>query len=547
MPSSSSFCRWLSRGELGEDGGYVPCMRHACAICRLVYAPRSCFVRVDPFDYITISAENVASSILAVGLSPLTLRSNILTAGKYRPCTCIALLSVGVLLITPVQAVQSTTSTSTHTRTASTTGTRSTTASPSSTPTPSQTSSPSVSAAVPPWQESGRDGAHTGRSPFAGPLLGNSRWTSFPGIGPFSGTSPAIGANGDVYIGNEDTFMYVLEGATGAIRHSLPTAGAVYTTPTLSRNSDTVYSCSGNNVTAFSTLSGEVIWYVELGSNVAASPVLSDDGHLLFVGTGNGEVLSLDVGNSGAQVWMYNTGATIYNALALANGAIFAPLLAGSNYSLVAIDAGVGALLWEAPTGNEVRSAPAVDVRKGTVYLGSDDYNVYAFNVTDGAVLWTFATFGGVDSTPSIAHDGAVVYVGSNDGNLYALSAVDGSLVWSYTNPTGASVQASPIIGGDGTIYVGSTDGQFYGVDGVAGTLLWSVTLGGTPTTAALAATDKTVIVAASDGGVYAYWDGPATSSRSMSSSTSPSPSTSSSATVSSSSSSSASATLSLG
>ena len=47
-------------------------------------------------------------------------------------------------------------------------------------------------------------------------------------------------------------------------------------------------------------------------------------------------------------------------------------------------------------------------------------------------------------------------FVGSEDGSLYALASSTGALLWTFK--TGAAVEGSPVVAGDGSLFIGSTD-----------------------------------------------------------------------------------------
>jgi len=90
----------------------------------------------------------------------------------------------------------------------------------------------------------------------------------------------------------------------------------------------------------------------------------------------------------------------------------------GSNDGNVyALNATTGAFIWNYTTGNSVFSSAAV--ADGIVYVGSNDGNVYALNATTGIQVWVYTTGGPVEwSSPAVVC--GVVYVGSEDGNVYA-------------------------------------------------------------------------------------------------------------------------------
>jgi outer membrane protein assembly factor BamB len=57
-------------------------------------------------------------------------------------------------------------------------------------------------------------------------------------------------------------------------------------------------------------------------------------------------------------------------------------------------------------------------VANGVLYVGSDDFSVYALDALTGEVLWSFVTGGKACSGPTVV-DGTV-YMSSHDRNFYA-------------------------------------------------------------------------------------------------------------------------------
>lgn len=60
-------------------------------------------------------------------------------------------------------------------------------------------------------------------------------------------------------------------------------------------------------------------------------------------------------------------------------------------------------------------------VENGVVYVGMSNSYVYALNVSDGSVRWEAETGGQVLSPPAVG--GGAVYVGSTDTYVYAFKA----------------------------------------------------------------------------------------------------------------------------
>ena len=91
--------------------------------------------------------------------------------------------------------------------------------------------------------------------------------------------------------------------------------------------------------------------------------------------------------------------------------------------NVYALNASTGAKLWSYATGGSVFSSPAV--ANGVVYVELGSGGVRALKASTGKLLWTYSTYG--LSSPAVAN--GVVYLGSNDGNVYALNASTGKKI----------------------------------------------------------------------------------------------------------------------
>ena len=163
--------------------------------------------------------------------------------------------------------------------------------------------------------------------------------------------------------------------------------------------------------------------------------------------------------------------------------------------------------IWSYPTGNPVRSSPAVS--DGKVYVGSENGMVYCLNATTGSYIWNYTTGAIVDSSPAVA-DGKV-YIGSYDHKVYCLNASSAYMtqdereIWNYTTRVQYAVRSSPAVS-DGKVYVGSMDSKvnFYCLNASTGAHIWSYKTGGYVSSSPAVADGK-VFVGSYDRKVYAF------------------------------------------
>jgi outer membrane protein assembly factor BamB len=273
------------------------------------------------------------------------------------------------------------------------------------------TASVTISAGVVPpqapdvWPMFGHDPQHTHLSPFVGAQTANVEWKYT--IGEPVWSSPAIDADGTLYVGSEDGKLYAINP------------------------------------------NGTFKWSCQTGTYVSDSPAIGSDG-TVYVGSYDNKLYAINP--NGTFKWSFTTGGVVWSSPAIGtDGTVY---VGSSDKKLYAIHPD-GSLKWSYTTGDRVTSSPAIDV-DGTVYVGSCDFKLYAFD-PGGSLKWAYATGNG-NQSPAIGDDGTV-YVGSGDHKLYAINK-NGTFKWSFT--TGKGSVRSPAIGADGKVYVGSTDGNLY-------------------------------------------------------------------------------------
>lgn len=343
-------------------------------------------------------------------------------------------------------------------------------------------------AAQSPWPMFRHNPRHTGRNPFTGPTNPGLQWSfttedyvwSSPAIGADGGvyvasedgklyaftsdgtprwtyasnsnllSSPAVDADGVVYVGALDGNLYAIN-PDGKLHWAFPTGGAIYSSPVIGADG-AIYIGSNDGKLYAVKPGGTAYWSFNTGDEVRSSPAVDADGNI-YVGSGNGNLYAIDP--TGEQRWVYATGAAIFSSPAIAEDDT---IYIGSNDGKLHAINSDGKQQWVFATNDWIWGAPAVGA-DGTIYVGSDDGMLYAID-PDGKQRWVFTTGDWVDSSPAVAADGTV-YVGSFDGSIYAITP-DGKQQWAF--PVGGAIYSSPAIAANGVVYVGANDGAIYAI-----------------------------------------------------------------------------------
>jgi outer membrane protein assembly factor BamB len=231
------------------------------------------------------------------------------------------------------------------------------------------------------WPQFHFDAAHSGCNPYESILspdtVGNLvlKWQYTTGGAV---ESPPAVANGVVYVGSDDDYLYALNASTGAL-----------------------------------------IWKYYAHYSAEYAPAVANGVVYAFTA---GAVVALNA-NTGALIWQEHTTGGYGSGITVLNGTLY--VACGRN--AYALDAGTGNLIWQSQDIGVVdNSQPAV--ANGKVYVGSEDGGLYALNASTGAVLWV-APLGQVNSSPAVAND--MVFVSA--GPVFALNADTGTIIWSYS------------------------------------------------------------------------------------------------------------------
>jgi len=304
-----------------------------------------------------------------------------------------------------------------------------------------------------PWPMRGHDLSHTGRSPYVGAQTPTKKWDF--AIGDWLYSSPAIGADGTVYVGGINDKVYALN-PNGTKKWEFITGHWVESSPAIGADGTIYIGSCDENVYALNP-DGTKKWDFATEGFVISSPAIGADG-TIYIGSDDDNVYALNP--DGTRKWDFTTAGNVESCPAVgADGTIYVR----SDYEKVYALNPDGTRKWEFAMGigsHGGLNSPAIGA-DGTIYVGSYDANVFALN-PDGTEKWRSVVGFGKLGSPAIGADGTI-YIGSYDGKLYALDP-DGTTKWGFD--TGYGGLGSPAIDADGTIYVGGWDFHALNPDG---------------------------------------------------------------------------------
>ena len=263
-----------------------------------------------------------------------------------------------------------------------------------------------------------------------------------------------------------------------------------------------------------------VVWDVDLGSVVFASPTLAKIGGevVALVGTHAGRFVGVAVegARAGQVVLDVNLGGMVWASATTGDGRAY---VGADDDTLYAIDLANKQVVWTLKVGNcDAPRVPGPEGARcdadggptigpdGDLYLGAD--GVYRIG-RDGKVRWHYPNLSPADAeakarhvfaAPLVSADGNL-YVGTQDGLVVSLKAADGQLRWTYN--VRADVDGSPTMGEDGDLYIGADDGRLYALRS-DGSLRWSFVAQKDIRSAAAVATSGALYVGSFDGNLYA-------------------------------------------
>jgi outer membrane protein assembly factor BamB len=340
-----------------------------------------------------------------------------------------------------------------------------------------------------PWPKFQHDAQNTGRSDLYNGPAGPSPRIDWEYANSVGRTAVTIGAGGVLYVGDGKKPITALTPDGIVLWHMSNghIAGqAAGSTPALGVNNTVYMGERGNNLWAADADDGGIQWkfFVPLDGDVRVSPTIGPDGTIYMGASGRLYAINAD----GTAKWFNPMGDPIDNlSPALSHDGQTLYVGVGGN-SVVAVDAATGVELWRnlvsqrGPGGPQANRSVVIGA-DGTLYFASRD-GVFALDPDrngTGAILWPFPASGLIfQSCPAIGPDGTL-YIGGT-GALPTFFAInpDGTERWSYVMGTrGRFINNNAVVGANGTVYVTFEHGlyAFAGAgDGAGGGVVnWSM------------------------------------------------------------------------
>jgi outer membrane protein assembly factor BamB len=333
--------------------------------------------------------------------------------------------------------------------------------------------------------------ARTGVYESSGPTkFGGVKWTFKTG-GPV--VSSPVTADGTLYIGSWDGYVYALDQETGKEKWKYKSRMPVASTPAVSGGT-LYFVSSGGALGAIDAAKGTIKWvfpteyerkfeaknlhgYPSAAQTIpdawdvfTSSPAVSNG--KVYFGSGDGNVYAVNA-SDGVLQWKFATKDVVHASPAVVNGVVY---IGSWDSYLYAIDAETGQEKWSLKTGedetihNQVgfQSSPAVV--DGVVYVGCRDAHVYAVDAATGKKKWDYPTSKSwVSASPAVRDQ--TVYVGTSDSSRFmALDAKSGRLKFNFNAK--AYMFSSAALAGE-LAYVGDHNGRLYAIDTKTGNLAW--------------------------------------------------------------------------
>ena len=230
----------------------------------------------------------------------------------------------------------------------------------------------------------------------------------------------------------------------------------------------TVFIGSGDGfVYALDLGSGARVWTFKTGGSIEAPPMVLNDS--VYIGSTDGFLYSLSA-SGGAQRWKFETSDQI---LGSANWAVLEgekdPLIVFGSYDgyLYALDSRTGKERWRYESDNYINGSPAIS--NGQAVFGGCDAMIHCVSLKDGKQISVFDV--GAYIAASIAFEGTRAYIGHYANQFLCVDIPNQKTVWEYEDRE-FPFFSSPAVGNDCVVF-GARDSRVHCVNKKTGKRIW--------------------------------------------------------------------------
>jgi len=288
---------------------------------------------------------------------------------------------------------------------------------------------------------------------------GTLKWRYYHG--DTTGSSPAIGDDGTIYFGLDNSLLYAIN-PNGTLKWTFTANDNIKSSPIIGPDGIVYFSTFDRNGKFYAVNpNGTEKWHYDADFFCQKPPAIADDGTIYF----NSHVYLYSFNPNGTLNWNLKIGDENFVFLggpAIGDdGTIYIPRCPGPLYAINPN----GTVKWTCGIKAGSTSTPAIGY-DGTIYIG---YNGFHAVNPNGTKKWVYYPDGDqwheIDSrTYAISSDGTI-YMGTqkDSQNCYIIAMnPDGTEKW-RTKVSNERVLSPPVIGVDGTVYVGAYNNNAVG------------------------------------------------------------------------------------
>ena len=215
---------------------------------------------------------------------------------------------------------------------------------------------------------------------------GSEQW-SYP-TGSQIMAAPAISSTGTIYFGSGDRIIYAINppsdgGSTGELNWSYAANSSflTWTSPAIGADGNIYNGSQGEYLNAVNS-GGTFQWSYKADDDIRTSPAIAADGTVYF-GSRDDYLYAFDPDNSSTYKWRYQTGGNIDSSPAIgADGAVY--FGSDDNY-VYALDSD-GNYQWRHDLGSDVEYSSVALAPDGTLYIGAGD-GLYAIHTASAGLM----------------------------------------------------------------------------------------------------------------------------------------------------------------